>query len=101
MEAILTLKNEIDFFKKVEISSTEFDSSVKWAFNSTSLSIFVESNNANDIIEYSFSGHVVHGEINPAFFKGIFFDNRQRNVIFLRRKSPGQSVVVRVEAWNC
>jgi hypothetical protein len=95
-------QDNINYFKKLVIYSTNFDTSAKWKFNSSSFTIFVESCNENDTIEYSFSGKEdeIHGEINPVFFKGICFDNRACNLIFFRRKTAGEPVTVRIEAWK-
>ena len=92
-------QDKSNFFEKLEVVTTEFDVCSKWPFDSASFLLFVESTDDNDVIEYSFSGNVVHGEITPEFFKGVYFDNRPHDAIYLRRKFPGKAVTVRIEAW--
>lgn len=95
-------QHDSNHFEKVEVSATAFIICSRWNFNATSLFIFIETDDADDIIEYSFSGqeNEIHGELNPAFLKGICFDNRTCSRIYFRRKEEGQAVVVRIEAWR-
>lgn len=95
-------KDITNFFIKIDVVDTTFSVRVDLPFNTTSFSIFEETTNTTDIIEYSFSGKEdeIHGEINPKFFRGIFFDNRVTNRIWFRRQTAGSSVTIRIEAWT-
>lgn len=61
----------------------------------------VESDDQSDVIQYSFDGVTVHGDMTPLRpSEGIIFDNRAQNRIWFRRVAPGNSVPVRIEAWR-
>lgn len=61
----------------------------------------VESNDVTDVIQYSFDGETVHGDMTPTMpSEGIVFDNRFQNKVWFRRVTPGDAVLVRVEAWR-
>jgi len=95
-------RRDINFFDKFHVSSTSFeDSTVKWNFISTGIALMVESNDSSDIIQYSFDGETVHGDMRPLFpSEAIIFDNRFQNQIWFRRETAGSPVLVRVEAWR-
>ena len=90
-----------NFFERLSISSTSFDILAKWNFNSQGIALMVESNNSSDVIEYSFDGETVHGDMTPLLpSEAMMFDGRAQNKIWFRRATPGDSVIVRVEAWR-
>lgn len=90
-----------NFFKKLSVSSTLFDISAKWNFNSVGIALILESNDVNDIIQYSFDGETVHGDMIPtSASQALIFDNRVQSQVFFRRESAGTPVLVRVEAWR-
>ena len=92
---------DINFFEKLHISSTVFDTVVSWNFNSTGIALMVQSNNVNDVIQYSFNGQDVHGDMVPTYpSEAIIFDNRVANKVWFRRAAAGDSVIVRIEAWR-
>lgn len=94
-------RKEVNFFHKVSISTTSFDIHVNWGFNSTGIALMVESNNPNDVVQYSFDGKTVHGDMKPTFpSEAIIFDNRVQNKIWFRRETDGDAVPVRIEAWT-
>ena len=92
-----------NFFTKLEVTNTLFVSTqrAKWDFNSIGLALLVESNDSNDVVQYSFDGKEVHGDLTPLLpSEGIIFDNRFENSIWFRRVFAGNAVIVRVEAWR-
>ena len=92
---------EINYFTKVNVSSTSFELLANWNFNSIGIALLVESTNSDDVIQYSFDGKNVHGDLTPLLpSQGIVVDNRIANKIWLRRAIAGGAVLVRVEAWR-
>jgi hypothetical protein len=92
---------DINFFKKYHVSSTSFDISASWNFISIGIALMVESDNPADVVQYSFDGKTVHGDMTPLRpSEAIIFDNRFVNKIWFRRVTPGDPVLVRVEAWR-
>lgn len=57
---------------------------------------FLFVNEGTGVIEYSFNGFDVHGELSASAF--FMFDNRTVNKIWFRLKS-GSASTVRVDAW--
>lgn len=92
--------NQQDFFVETTVSDGYFaDALFYFGFNSFGIALL---NQGASIIEYSFDGTNVAGNLNPAdSSQGIIFDNRPRSKIYLRL-ATGQSTAtqVRVEAWN-
>lgn len=91
-----------NFFTKVSVSSITFSShSVSWDFTAHGIFIMVESNHEADVVEYSFDGSELHGDMTPRLpSEAIIFDNRYVNHIWFRRASAGPPVMVRIEAWR-
>jgi hypothetical protein len=98
----LIRNKSINFFHKLHITTTSFsDHKVSWDFNSQGLSLLVESFNSSDVIQYSFDGNEVHGDLTPGLpSAGIVFDTRHANKIWLRRVVGGYPVLVRIESWR-
>ena len=96
------LKNKgTNFFDKLSVSSASFDDNkTSWDFTSQGFSIVIESSNASDVIEYSFDGTELHGDLTPGFSGIMIWDDRRQNKIWFRRKTAGSAVIVRVEAWR-
>lgn len=94
-------RKDTNYFGKFEVSSGSFDVMAKWSFNSVGIAIMVESNDVTDVVQYSFDGINVHGDMTPTLpSEAIIFDNRHQSSIYLRRAIPGPSVTVRIEAWR-
>lgn len=56
-------------------------------------------NEGNAVVEYSFNGNTLHGDMTPnSPTTAIFFDNRRVSAIWFRTTVPGQ--IIRVEAWS-
>jgi hypothetical protein len=93
---------DTNFFDKIEVSTTAFeDSTVKWNFISIGFGLVVESSDTTDVIEYSFDGQTVHGDLTPGTpTEAIMFDNRSQCQVWFRRFTVGSPVIVRIEAWR-
>ena len=71
-------------------------------FSTQGLSFINYGTNATDIVEYSFNGTTVHGDLVPFTpSASLVFDNRVASLIWFRLK-PGATgpVDIRVEAWS-
>lgn len=92
--------SKFNFFHKLSVSSTEF-TKLSWAFNSAGILLLNLSPTPADIIQYSFDGTTVHGDLVPGTpAAGLAFDNRVESAIFFRLAIAGSGVLVRVEAWG-
>lgn len=92
---------DVNFFEKLYVSSTVFDTVVSWNFNSVGIALMVQDDDATNVIQYSFDGETVHGDMVPTYpSEAIIFDNRLANKVWFRRATPGDPVLVRVEAWR-
>lgn len=100
----LVKRRDRNFFTKVNVSSTSFQAAgqkISWDFTSIGIAIMNESKTDSDIIEYSFDGTNVHGDMTPGLpSAGIIFDNRCENTIWFRLKQEGIPITVRVETWR-
>ena len=98
--------NDYNFFEKKDVIATTFggdtvdgyqpDMIIKFASNSLML-----ANEGSGVIEYSFNGYTVHGELDSAkSSSAISFDNRIASRIWFRIKSGSSGpIMVRVDAW--
>lgn len=94
-------RKDSNFFEKVNITSTSFDVMVSWNFISVGIALMVESNDSSDIVQYSFDGETVHGDMRPLFpSEAVVFDNRAQSKVWFRRASSGGPVTVRIESWR-
>lgn len=58
------------------------------------------SNSSGAIVEYSFNGNTIHGELATTGNRSILtFTNRVASLIWFRLQAPGTSIVS-VEAWG-
>lgn len=101
----LTRRKDKNFFAKVSVATTSFSTpnqKVAWDFTSVGIAIVNESTKSGDIIEYSFDGVNVHGDMTPNLpSAGIIFDNRHENTIWFRLKTlVSPAVIVRLETWR-
>lgn len=91
-----------NFFKKITFNNTDWSEDAEFIFNlpgQFSFSLLNENTNAAEIIEYSFNGNTLHGDMTPTKAShGVVFDNRRVSKIWVRSPS-GASVTLRVEAW--
>ena len=99
--ATLKRRKDNNFFGKYRVFSTNFEIIATWNFTSVGIALMVESNNPTDVIQYSFDGQTVHGDMTPLMpSEAIVFDNRFQSKVWFRRATPGDPVLVRVEAWR-
>jgi len=98
-----------DYYKKISVSNTTFGlmtdgykPDVLIPFSTYGLTFLNEGTTTSHIIEYSFNGFDVHGEINPTLpNKYSVFNNRVGCKIWLRVKSGSSGpITVAVEAWQ-
>jgi hypothetical protein len=89
-----------NFFERLTITAGTFsDFRVSWSFISAGIALLNESTVSGRIIEYSFDGETVHGDLRPNLgSQGIIFDNRHESVIWFRLVGTAPAVV-RVETW--
>lgn len=88
-----------DFFQKVTVSNADFSDTPDVIFNFKFQNSFTLLNEGTGIIEYSFNGTTLAGDMTPGKgSEGLVFDNRRVSKIWFRLKS-GAASVVRVEAW--
>jgi hypothetical protein len=99
----LTRRKDNSFFRKYSISDTAFSSAptATWNFTSIGIALMIESDDSADVIEYSFDGVTIHGDMTPLMpSEAIIFDNRFHSKVWFRRATAGAAVTVRVEAWR-
>lgn len=98
----LQRRKDNNFFHKLYVDSTSFSEHVvNWNFTSVGIALMIETDNETDVVQYSFDGKTVHGDMTPFRpSEGIVFDNRHQNRVWFRRAAPGEGVLVRVEAWR-
>ena len=95
-----------NFFKKISVVATAFGSDSLDGYQPDCVITFVNTgltmlNEGSGVVEYSFNGITVHGELDSAkSSSGMSFDNRTVSAIWLRIKSGSSGpIVVRVDAW--
>lgn len=89
-----------NFFQKVTITTTEFAELADVVLNFKYQSSFTLANEGNVVVEYSFNGTDLAGDMTPGkASEALAFDNRRISKIWFRLASPGSSIV-RVEAWS-
>lgn len=94
--------SKYNFFNRFLASTIEFHNNmVSWSFNSTGIMLLTESTAPTDIVQYSFNGTDVHGEIRPNTpAAGLSFDNRTESRIYFRLVEGANPTIVRVETWG-
>jgi hypothetical protein len=92
---------DVNYFHKFHVETTEFKMLANWNFNSVGIALMIESDDPTDVVQYSFDGETVHGDMTPKMpSEAIIFDNRSQSKIWFRRATPGGPVLTRVEAWR-
>lgn len=94
--------SQFSFFKKPTISTTNFsDNYLSWQFVSSGLVLSVESNTAANVVQYSFDGVNIDGDLTPGQYSaGLTFTGRYVSGVWLRLAPGASAVPVRVEAWS-
>ena len=91
--------SKYNHFEVITVNSSTFslNQSVAFGFISAGFSLL---NRGTRIIEYSFDGVTVHGDLNPADSSNyLVFENRTESRIWFRVQT-GIATDVRVEAWG-
>lgn len=103
-----TQGNDFNFFQKVTVTASTFGGgSVSGAqpdiiikFATQGIYLLNEGTLSTQVIEYSFNGSNLHGELDPTLpSRGLMFDNRQVSMIWFRLKAGSSSTVLSVAAW--
>ena len=97
---------DYNFYTKVDINWSNFgentdgyapDVVIKFGGNH----LMLLNENDDGVVEYSFNGRTVHGELDPNLpTKGLTFDMRPVNYIWFRVKSGSIGPIkVRIDSW--
>lgn len=105
----ITNGRDFNFFEKLQVSTTTFGGDsvdgyqpdMVITFPTYGLILHTEDSGSN-IIEYSFNGNTVHGELIPGTGRSTpTFINRQVSLIWFRVKTGSTGpITISVEAWN-
>lgn len=88
-----------NYFKVITVDAYSFptEAQANFGFITQSLSFL---NRGTFVVEYSFDGATVHGDLNPTDDSaGLFFDSRYEGKVWFRCVG-GLNSDVRVEAWR-
>ena len=96
-----------NFYQKIIVTATDFGNTTisgeqpDIVITFPTHSIMLLNEDTTNIIEYSFNGNTVHGELNPTLpTRGLVFDNRTVSLMWFRIKSGSSGpVTVRIDAW--
>lgn len=97
-----TQGKDFNFFQKINVTSPGFAPSPDLIITfPTQGVVFINENNSG-IVEYSFNGNTVHGELDPSLpSKSKVFDNRVISIMWWRVKSGSSGpITVSIEAWG-
>lgn len=98
MVAKRTTGKDFNFFQKVTVSETTFPDDSQISINVKVLNNLLLVNEGSNVVEYSFNGNTVHGDLTPSSTtESLLFNNRRVSAIWFRTATG--SNVVRVEAW--
>lgn len=94
--------SKYNYFDKILVSTTAFeDHPVVWDFVSSGIILINETGTSGHIIEYSFDGETLHGDLDPDLESAyLTFTHRHECKVWFRLKTVGQTATVRVEAWG-
>lgn len=106
--------HDFNYYKKLSVNWSQFGAPDGYTvadgygpdliitFPTTGLLLLNEGTTSSQVVEYSFNGNTVHGELDPSLpSKGIIFDNRVVSLIWFRIKSGSTGpVTIRVDAWG-
>ena len=105
-----TYGRDLNFFQKVAVSSTTFGGGsvdgyqpdIIIPFQSQSVMFLNLGSGGTNVVEFSFNGTTVHGELNPTNASvGLTFDNRVVSKIWFRVQSGSTgTITVSVQAWS-
>lgn len=97
-----------DFFQKFTVTSSTFGGDSIDGYQPDTVITFSTqgvmflNESTTGIVEYSFNGKDVHGELDPTTVtKAITFDNRVISTIWLRVKSGSSGpIIISIHAWG-
>lgn len=105
-----TLGKDFNYYQKMDISWSTFGGGsldgqspdMVITFPTQSVMFLNEETGGTQVVEYSFNGNTVHGELDPTLpSKALTFDNRVISLIWFRIKSGSSGpVTIRVDAWG-
>ncbi len=88
---------DFNYFRKITVTNTTFPSESQVMFNFKGQCGFSIINEGSTLVEYSFNGNTLHGDLTPgSSTASLTFSNRRVPAIWFRSAS---STVVRIEAW--
>ncbi len=97
---------DYNHYQKVQVSRTEFGQPEDGYQSDVFIlrgagTVMLLNENTSGVVEYSFNGFDVHGELDPALpTRGMTFDNRSISRIWFRVQSGSTGPIkVRVDAW--
>ncbi len=91
--------SKYNYFEVISISDTFFSLSQSVAFGFIPVG-FSLLNRGDRIVEYSFDGTTLHGDLNPGDASAyMVFKNRSESRVWLRVPS-GVTANIRIEAWG-
>jgi len=100
-------QRDFNFYQKIDVSWDKFGGSssdgyqadIFLKFGSNTMMLLNE--NSSGVVEYSFNGETLHGELDPSLpTRGMTFDNRPIVRIWFRVKSGSSGPIkVRIDAW--
>ena len=98
-----------NFYQKVDVNWATFGGQTDGnspdiiiTFPAQSVILLNEATTSSQVVEYSFNGQTVHGELDPSLpSRGLSFDNRVISKIWFRVKSGSAGpITVRVDSWS-
>lgn len=97
-----TQGRDFNFYSKYTILNSAFQDECDTIITFSTTSVMMLLENTTGVVEYSFNGNTVHGELNAALpSRAIAFDNRVISKIWFRVASGSPSpLTVRVDAWG-
>lgn len=95
-----TYGRDFNFFRKVTVSGSSFTSSSTLSVPFVPQGIMFINEDGTNVVEFSYNGNTVHGELNPTLpSRSLTFNNIGVCGIWFRMKS-GPSAVVSFYAWS-
>lgn len=103
-----TQGRDFNFYQKYEVTASTFGghsddgNQPDMIITFPTQSVIFLNEETSGVIEYSFNGNTVHGELDPTLpTRGLTFDNRVVSMIWFRVKSGSTGpLTVRVDAWG-
>jgi hypothetical protein len=105
MPVPITQGKDFNFFQTLAVTDGYFNhnplNDADVFFNFRGQVSFSLVNEGAGIIQYSFNGQTLHGDMTPGTpTQAIFFDNRRVSKIWFRLRGGQPDSTVRVEAWG-